>query len=426
MAAWDGQTLESQGADVAAMFGGDAARWEQEHNDALRQQGWTGPNQPPGSAPKTTAPTPTPSQPAAAKPAAAPTAAAPSTPSPLAGVSMKDVSETALQGYFNNALLLSQQAINGLRDQGITPQMRWDANAYGQGIGGFVPTANMVPTLVAVNQQFAINRAQIDQVARVLYQSGRAPRLTLNPQGMLVMQTDAQGNPVFDETIESRNSRLAAGQATGFVSTDLTKAPQSGAATGSVTPGNQQTPQLAPTGADTTAAPTDAYSGQTWDNISPEARQQFVNQWGEPAAQARWEWENAKNGGQDPGSWADYAKYRGVPDAAIAQTVAQESGVAPTGSEAAGFTPAPAGSAEQSDPWASAPVASDGASLRDQDEATKSQFVAQWGSPQAAALAWVSEHERDLTSPGWRDQLGDNYDPNKPLAQQWLDNAATG
>jgi hypothetical protein len=425
MAAWDGQTLEGQGENVVAMFGGDASRWEQEHNDALKQQGWTGPNQPPGSAPKTTTnTTPAPSQPttpAATKPAASPTATTTSTPNPLAGVSLKDVSQDALQSYFNNALLLAQQGINSLKEQGITPQMRWDAK-----MGVFVPTANMVPTLTAVNQQFAINRAQIDQVSRVLYQSGRAPRLTLNPQGMLVMQTDAAGNPVFDETIESRNSRLAAGQSIGFVSTDLTRAPQSGAATGSVTPGNQQTPQLAPTGADTTAAPTDAYSGQTWDNISPEARQQFVNQWGEPAAQARWEWENAKNGGQDPGSWADYAKYRGVPDTAIAQTVAQESGVAPTGSEAAGFTPAPAGSAEQSDPWASAPVASDGATLRDQDEATKSQFVAQWGSPQAAALAWVSEHERDLTSPGWRDQLGDNYDPNKTLAQQWLEDAATG
>lgn len=420
MAAWDGQTLEGQGPDVTAMFGGDASRWEQEHNDALKQQGWTGPNQPPGSAPKTTAPTP--SQPAATTPAAA----APSTPSPLAGVSLKDVSETALQSYFNNALLLSQQAINNLKAQGITPQMRWDANAYGQGIGGFVPTANMVPTLEAVNQQYATNRAQIDQVARVLYQSGRAPRLTLNPQGMLVMQTDAQGNPVFDETIESRNSRLAAGQSIGFVSTDLTKAPQSGAATGSVTPGNQQTPQLAAAPADAATAPTNAYSGQTWDNISEDVRQQFVNQWGDPAAQARWEWENAKAAGQDPGSWADYAKYRGVPDDAIAQTVAQESGSAPAGSEAAGFTPTPDGSAEQSDPWASAPVASDGTSLRSQDDATKNLYVSQWGSPEAAALAWVSEHERDLTSPGWRDQLGDNYDPNKPLAQQWLDDAATG
>ena len=49
MAAWDGQTLESQGPDVVAMFGGDAGKWEAEHNAELQRAGWTGPGQPPGS-----------------------------------------------------------------------------------------------------------------------------------------------------------------------------------------------------------------------------------------------------------------------------------------------------------------------------------------------------------------------------------------
>lgn len=40
MAALDGQTLEGQGPEVYAMFGGDSARWEAEHNAALLASGW--------------------------------------------------------------------------------------------------------------------------------------------------------------------------------------------------------------------------------------------------------------------------------------------------------------------------------------------------------------------------------------------------
>lgn len=50
MAAWDGQTLWSQDGDTIAMFqavwGDNAAdQWENEHNDELRRQGWSGPGQ---------------------------------------------------------------------------------------------------------------------------------------------------------------------------------------------------------------------------------------------------------------------------------------------------------------------------------------------------------------------------------------------
>src|SRR5687767_14825515 len=40
MAALDGQTLEQQGPEVWAMFGGNAAAWEAEHNQALQSQGY--------------------------------------------------------------------------------------------------------------------------------------------------------------------------------------------------------------------------------------------------------------------------------------------------------------------------------------------------------------------------------------------------
>lgn len=139
---------------------------------------------------------------------------------------MKDVPAEAIQSYFNVLLQMVQQSMATLQGSGDAPEMLWDPNLYGQGLGGFRPTGNLVPTLAKLNQQFQQNQASLTSIAQLASQSGKTPVVRLSEEGFIELGVDGAGNLVFDEGLQGFANRFAAAQATGFIPVDLLQ-PQS-------------------------------------------------------------------------------------------------------------------------------------------------------------------------------------------------------
>ena len=136
-----------------------------------------------------------------------------------------NVPAEVVQAYFNAILQLVQQSTATMAQQGTAPEMTWDANAYGEGRGGFVATGSTLPTLAAVNQAFTHNQTQLANIANLAAQAGRVPIIRATPEGGLELGVDAAGNPLYDESLASRGQRLTAAQAIGYIPADLLKPP---------------------------------------------------------------------------------------------------------------------------------------------------------------------------------------------------------
>jgi murein DD-endopeptidase MepM/ murein hydrolase activator NlpD len=280
-------------------------------------------------------------------------------------------SAAALQAMFNAALQLSQQAAVQLSSQGLSPQMVWNPNAYGEGRGAFVPSGETVSTLESIAKQYDVNRTQITALAAQAQSAGRVPALRLDENGYLRQVLDEAGQPIYEETTGSRMQRQAAGTAVGYISKDLLEPPPAlpanarlGPAVGQNFAGQGNAGM--PTGQGTGARPpgSSGYSRPTAPQAAPSS----------PAPQP-----------QQPGSTTNPAASQGQPVYSNPQANQQYPSGNQGGSVYALSTP--------QDSQTAGGRAADGQSFKDQGQDVIQMFVNTYG-PQEAERRWLEEHNR--------------------------------